>query len=61
MGFVFLNAASRFAPVVLVAPVASLGSVLTVIYAATFLRERPGGLALTGALLASLGVVLVSL
>jgi drug/metabolite transporter (DMT)-like permease len=60
LGFVFLNAAGRFAPVVLVAPVASLASVLTVLYAATFLRERPGFLALIGALLASIGVVVIA-
>jgi drug/metabolite transporter (DMT)-like permease len=61
LGFVLLNAASRFAPVALVAPVASLAAVLTVLYAATFLRERPGRLALLGALLAGIGVVVLAL
>ncbi len=61
LGFVFLNAAGRFAPVPLVAPVASLASVLTVLYAATFLRERPGPLAFSGALLAGIGVVVLAL
>jgi drug/metabolite transporter (DMT)-like permease len=61
MGFVFLNAAGRFAPVALVAPVASLAAALTVLYAAVFLHERPGRLALSGAFLASLGVVVLAL
>ena len=61
LGFVALNAAGRFAPVALVAPVGSLAAVLTVIYAAVFLRERPGRLALSGAFLASLGVVVLAL
>lgn len=60
IGFVLLNAAGRFAPVAVVGPVASLASVLTVLYAAAFLRERPGPLALAGALLASVGVVLLA-
>jgi drug/metabolite transporter (DMT)-like permease len=61
MGFVCLNAGGRLAPVALVAPVASLAAVFTVVYAAIFLRERPGRLALSGALLASLGVVVLAL
>jgi drug/metabolite transporter (DMT)-like permease len=61
LGFVALNAAGRFAPVAVVAPVASLAAVLTVVYAAIFLRERPGPLALSGAFLASLGVVVLAL
>lgn len=61
LGFVFLNAAGRFAPVALVAPVASLAAVFTVLYAAIFLHERPGKLALSGAILASVGVVVLAL
>jgi drug/metabolite transporter (DMT)-like permease len=61
LGFVALNAAGRFAPVAVVAPVASLAAVLTVVYAAIFLHERPGRLALSGAFLASLGVVVLAL
>jgi drug/metabolite transporter (DMT)-like permease len=61
LGFVCLNAAGRLAPVALVAPVASLAAVLTVLYAAVFLRERPGRLALWGAFVASLGVVVLAL
>jgi O-acetylserine/cysteine efflux transporter len=61
LGFACLNAAGRFAPVALVAPVASLAAVFTLVYAAIFLRERPGRLALSGAFLASLGVVVLAL
>jgi drug/metabolite transporter (DMT)-like permease len=61
LGFVALNAAGRLAPVAVVAPVASLAAVLTLVYAAIFLRERPGKLALSGAFLASLGVVVLAL
>jgi drug/metabolite transporter (DMT)-like permease len=60
LGFVFLNAGGRFAPVAVVAPVASLAAVFTVAYAAIFLRERPGRLALSGAFVASLGVVVLA-
>jgi drug/metabolite transporter (DMT)-like permease len=60
LGFVSLNAAGRFAPMVAVAPVASLAAVLTVLYAAIFLRERPGFLALCGAFCASVGVVVLA-
>jgi drug/metabolite transporter (DMT)-like permease len=60
LGFVFLNAAGRLAPVALVAPVASLASVFTVLYAALFLRERPGALAFAGALVAGAGVVVLA-
>jgi drug/metabolite transporter (DMT)-like permease len=60
-GFVLLTVAGRLAPVALVAPVASLASALTVLYAFIFLRERPGAVALGGALLASVGVVLLAL
>ncbi|HEY0711345.1 MAG TPA: DMT family transporter [Polyangia bacterium] len=60
LGFVCLNAAGRFAPMVVVAPVASLAAALTVLYAAIFLRERPGWLALCGALCASVGVVVLA-
>jgi drug/metabolite transporter (DMT)-like permease len=59
-GFVMLTVAGRLAPVALVAPVASLASALTVLYAFVFLRERPGVVALAGALLASIGVVLLA-
>jgi drug/metabolite transporter (DMT)-like permease len=60
-GFVLLTLAGRLAPVALVAPVASLASTLSVIYALVFLGERPGTRALAGALLASVGVVLLAL
>ena len=60
-GFVFLTFAGLTAPMALVAPVASLASVLTLLYAFIFLRERPGSLALIGALLASVGVVLLAI
>jgi drug/metabolite transporter (DMT)-like permease len=58
---VLLTLAGRLAPVALVAPVASLASTLSVIYALVFLGERPGTRALAGALLASVGVVLLAL
>jgi drug/metabolite transporter (DMT)-like permease len=61
LGFVCLNAGGRFAPVALVAPVASLAAVFTVVYAAIFLHERPGRLALSGAFVASVGVVVLAL
>jgi drug/metabolite transporter (DMT)-like permease len=60
LGFVCLNAAGRFAPTVVVAPVASLAAALTVLYAAIFLRERPGLLAFCGAVCASVGVVVLA-
>jgi drug/metabolite transporter (DMT)-like permease len=59
-GFVLLTLAGRLAPVALAAPVASLASALTIIYAFIFLRERPGAVALAGALLASVGVVFLA-
>ncbi len=61
VGFVCVNAAGRYAPTAVVAPVASLAAALTVVYAAVFLRERPGKLAFSGALLASIGVVVLAL
>jgi drug/metabolite transporter (DMT)-like permease len=60
LGFVSITAARRFAPTAVVAPIASLASALTVLYAWLVLRERPHPLALAGALAASLGVVLLS-
>jgi drug/metabolite transporter (DMT)-like permease len=60
-GFVLLTTAALLAPLSVVAPVASLASTFTVIYALLFLGERPGGLALAGALLASVGVVMLAL
>jgi drug/metabolite transporter (DMT)-like permease len=60
-GFVLLTSAGLLAPVALVAPVASLGGALTLAYALLVLGERPSRLALSGALLATLGVVVLAL
>jgi len=61
LGFVCLAAAGRFAPVALVAPLASLAATLTVLYAWIVLREQPPRLTLLGAMIASSGVVAVSM
>ncbi len=60
-GFVAVALARRFAPMALVAPVASLASTFTVLYAWLVLRERPRRLASVGALLASAGVIILAL
>ena len=60
-GFVLLTAAGLVAPLSVVAPVASLAAAFTVVYAFIFLGERPGRLALLGAALASVGVVVLAL
>jgi drug/metabolite transporter (DMT)-like permease len=59
-GFISLTAAGLVAPLSVVAPVASLAAAFTVIYAFVFLHERPGRRALLGAVLASVGVVVLS-
>jgi O-acetylserine/cysteine efflux transporter len=60
LGYVSLTIATRFAPITLLAPVASLASGFTVLAAWLFLRERPPAMALAGAVLASVGIVLLS-
>lgn len=60
-GFVLIPFARRFAPMTVVTPVASLAAALTVLYAMVVLRERPHRLATAGAILACLGVVILSL
>jgi drug/metabolite transporter (DMT)-like permease len=60
-GFVLLTSAGLLAPVALVAPVASLAGALTLAYALVFLGERPSGLSLSGAVLATLGVVVLAI
>jgi drug/metabolite transporter (DMT)-like permease len=60
-GFVLLTRAGLLAPVALVAPVASLAGALTLAYALLFLGERPSRLSLSGAVLATLGVVVLAL
>jgi drug/metabolite transporter (DMT)-like permease len=59
-GFVLLAFAHRYAPNAVVTPVASLASALTVLYAWVVLRERPHPLATAGAVLASIGIVILS-
>jgi drug/metabolite transporter (DMT)-like permease len=59
-GFVILAFAHRFAENTVVTPVASLAAALTVLYAWVVLRERPHPLATAGAILASIGVVILS-
>jgi drug/metabolite transporter (DMT)-like permease len=59
-GFILLTAAGLVAPLSVVAPVASLAAAFTVLYAFLFLHERPGRRALVGAVLASVGVVVLS-
>jgi drug/metabolite transporter (DMT)-like permease len=60
IGFAAVVTARRFAPMTLVAPMASLSSTMTVLYAWTVLKERPTRLAIVGALLAGCGVVLLA-
>jgi probable blue pigment (indigoidine) exporter len=59
-GFVLLAFAHHFAENTVVTPVASLAAALTVLYAWVVLRERPHPLATAGAILASIGVVVLS-
>lgn len=59
-GFVAVAFASRFAPTAVVAPVSSLAAALTVLYAWGVLRERPDSRAAAGAVLASIGIVVLS-
>jgi probable blue pigment (indigoidine) exporter len=59
-GFVLLAFAHHFADNTVVTPVASLAAALTVLYAWVVLRERPHPLATAGAVLASIGVVILS-
>lgn len=59
-GFVALAFAHRFAPNAVVTPVSSLAAALTVLYAWVVLRERPHPLAAVGAVLASLGIVVLA-
>lgn len=60
IGFVALVFARRFAPMALVAPVASLASTLTVLYAWIVLGERPRRLAIAGALLSGAGLAVLA-
>jgi drug/metabolite transporter (DMT)-like permease len=59
-GFVLLAFAHHFAENTVVTPVASLAAALTVLYAWVVLHERPHPLATAGAILASVGVVVLS-
>lgn len=60
IGFVALVFARRFAPMALVAPVASLASTLTVLYAWIVLGERPRRLAIAGALISGAGLAILA-
>ena len=60
LGFVCVNLARKFAPMTVVAPVATLSSTFTVIAAWAFLKERPGPRVLAGAALACAGVVMLA-
>lgn len=59
-GFVTVAFARRFAPMTLVAPVASLAAMLTILYAWVALGERPRPLAIAGALVAAVGIVMLA-
>jgi drug/metabolite transporter (DMT)-like permease len=59
-GFVLLAFAHHYAGNTVVTPVSSLAAALTVLYAWVVLRERPHPLATAGAILASLGIVILS-
>jgi drug/metabolite transporter (DMT)-like permease len=61
VGFVCVSLARRYAPITVVTPVSSLAATLTVVYAAVVLRERPPRLSAAGAVLACLGIVILSL
>ncbi len=58
-GFVAFTVASRFAPVAVVSPPASLSSVLTVLYASAVLGERAGPLRWALVVLAAVGTIVV--
>ncbi len=60
VGFVAVAFARRFAPMTLVAPAASLSSMLTVLYAWLVLRERPRPVPALGAGLACVGVAIMA-
>jgi drug/metabolite transporter (DMT)-like permease len=60
VGFACLSFAAQSAPVAIVSPVASLSAAITALSAWVILRERPGPLAMVGALLASGGIVLMA-
>jgi drug/metabolite transporter (DMT)-like permease len=60
-GFICLAIGSRFAPLAIVSPFASLASALTVGYAWAVLRERPARGVLIGAALVTAGVVALAL
>ncbi len=60
-GFVAVTLARRYAPAAVTSPVASLAATLTVLYGWFVLKERPGKLVRVGAVLASVGVVVLSL
>jgi drug/metabolite transporter (DMT)-like permease len=60
-GFACITLGTRFAPLALVSPFASLASALTVLYAWTVLRERPARAVLIGAALVCAGVVVLAL
>jgi drug/metabolite transporter (DMT)-like permease len=60
-GFVSVTFARRFAPMAVVAPVASLSAALTIGYAWLVLRERPRPLVRLGAVLVSAGMLILAL
>jgi len=60
LGFVSIAVAQRFAPTTVVAPVSSLAAALTIVYAWVVLRERPELVATVGAVLACVGIVVLS-
>ncbi len=60
VGFVCIAFAHRFAPTAVVTPVSSLAAAFTVLYAWVVLRERPHPMATAGAVLASVGIVVLS-
>lgn len=60
-GFVSVTMARRFAPLAVIAPLASLASTLTMLVAWFALGERPSRVAVIGAALVCVGVVLFSL
>jgi drug/metabolite transporter (DMT)-like permease len=60
-GFACITVGSRFAPLAIVSPFASLASALTVAYAWAFIRERPARPVLLGAALVTAGIVVLAL
>lgn len=61
LGFVAVTFARRYAPMAVVAPLASLASTFTVAFAWLVLHERPHRLAVIGAAIACVGVVVLAL